>query len=152
MSTAATTSLFERNLRHNRLAALYAQWDKSRAGRDIPRQNELNAITLAPWRENLAIIRVRERKNFSYGFYGSGFKDAFGVDMTGLDIAILPPEQLTILRHEYRTVVNTRKPHWRTYSAWFEEDMQTWERLTLPLADQSGTSVSFLLVAAYRLN
>jgi hypothetical protein len=145
------TTLFERNLRHNQLVALYAYWEKCRDGRPVPRQSSMNAMGLLPWRENLAIIRVRERKNFTYGFYGSGFKEAFGHDMTGLDIATLPHEQTAILRDEYKSVVATRKPHWRSYGAWFGEEFQTWERVSLPLADQNDF-VSYILVGAYRLS
>jgi hypothetical protein len=144
------TTLFERNIRHNQLVALYAYWNVCRQDRPVPQQSALNAVGLAPWRENLAIIRVRERKNFTYGFYGSGFREAFGVDMTGLDISTLPHEQTSILREEYRSVVTTRKPLWRSYGAWFGEDYQTWERVSLPLASQDD-AIAYILVGAYRL-
>lgn len=145
------TSLFERNLRHNRLAELYAYWDKARAGRALPPQSAFNAVGLAPWRENLAIIQVRASRNFTYRFYGVGFKEAFGVDMAGLDVSTLPEEQAAILRHEYRTAAQSRKPHWRTYTAWFGDELQTWERLVLPLADKSG-AVGLILICAYRVS
>lgn len=144
-------SLFERNLRHNRLAELYAYWDKCRAGKLLPPQSAMNAVGLAPWRENLAIVQVRTGRNFTYRFYGVGFKQAFGVDMAGLDVSTLPEDQAAILRHEYRTVAQSRKPHWRTYTAWFGEELQTWERLALPLADQSG-AVGLILICAYRVS
>lgn len=144
-------TLFERNLRHNRLADLYAYWNNCRGGRAIPPQESLNAIGLARWRENIAIVQVREGKNFTYRFYGIGFKDAFGVNMAGLDVMTLPHEQSSVLRQEYRKVVETAKPHWRSYTAWFEEQMQTWERVSLPLAGKSG-SVGMILVCAYRVH
>lgn len=144
-------TLFERNLRHNRLAELYAYWEERRAGRPLPQQEDLNAIGLARWRENIAIVQVREGKNFTYRFYGVGFKDAFGVNMAGLDVMTLPQEQASVLRQEYRTVAQTGKPHWRSYTAWFEDKMQTWERLSLPLAGKSG-AVSMILVCAYQVH
>jgi hypothetical protein len=144
-------TLFERNLRHNRLAELYAYWDSCRDGRPLPPQDKLDAIGLAPWRENIAIVQVREQKNFTYRFYGLGFKEAFGVNMAGLDVMTLPPEQASLLRQEYRTVVQTAKPHWRSYTAWFEEQMQTWERVSLPLAGKGGT-VGMILVCAYQVH
>lgn len=144
-------TLFERNIRHNRLAELYAYWDSCRDGRSMPPQARLDAVGLAPWRENLAIVQVREQKNFTYRFYGVGFKDAFGIDMAGLDVMTLPPEQASMLRQEYRTVVETRKPHWRSYTAWFEDQMQTWERVSLPLAGQNG-NVGMILVCAYQVH
>ena len=144
-------SLFERNLRHNRLAELYAYWDKCRAGKPLPLQSMFNAVGLAPWRENLAIVQVRASRNFTYRFYGVGFKDAFGVNMAGLDVMTLPQEQASVLRQEYRTVVETAKPHWRSYTAWFEDKMQTWERLSLPLAGKSG-AVGMILVCAYQVH
>ena len=82
---------------------------------------------------------------------GIGFKDAFGVNMAGLDVMTLPQEQASILRQEYRTVAQTGKPHWRSYTAWFEDRMQTSERLSLPLADKSG-KVSMILVCAYQVH
>jgi hypothetical protein len=144
-------TLFERNLRHNRLAELYAYWNECRGGRPLPPQESLNAIGLARWRENLAIVQVREGRNFTYRFYGVGFKDAFGVNMAGLDVMTLPQEQASVLRQEYRTVVETAKPHWRSYTAWFEEQMQTWERVSLPLGGKSG-GVGMILVCAYQVH
>lgn len=144
-------TLFERNLRHNRLAALYAYWEERRDGRPLPPQDSVDAIGLASWRENLAIVQVREGKNFTYRFYGLGFKDAFGVNMAGLDVMTLPAEQASMLRHEYRLVAQTGKPHWRSYTAWFEDRMQTWERLCLPLGNRSG-AVGMILVCAYQVH
>ena len=47
----------------------------------------------------------------------------------------------------------TQKPYWRVYAGWFgkEEEPQTWERLSLPLAGPKG-DVAFILAAAYRVD
>ena len=46
-----------------------------------------------------------------------------------------------------------QKPYWRVYAGWFgkEEEPQTWERLSLPLAGPKG-DVAFILAAAYRVD
>ncbi len=145
------SNFFRHNLRHPSVQTLFDYWDIERKGQPMPRQRQLNSAAIVPWAENLIILKVQERKNFSYGFYGIGLKQAFGVDMTGADVGSLPPEQAAVLRAEYRAVVNNQKPNWRIYTAWFQDTMQTWERLTLPLANERG-SVGLLLVGAYRLN
>ncbi|MDX2104275.1 MAG: PAS domain-containing protein [Alphaproteobacteria bacterium] len=145
------SQFFRHNLRHPSIQTLFDFWDIERKGQTMPRQKALNSAALMPWSENLTIIKVQERRNFTYGFYGIGLKQAFGVDMTGADVATLPPEQAAVLRSEYRSVVNNSKPTWRIHTAWFGEQMQTWERIVLPLANDRG-GVGLLLIGAYKLD
>ena len=58
--------------------------------------------------------------------------------------------QRALLRREYEQVREERLPVSRTYTASFEDEEQTWERLVLPFFAPDGEVVK-LLVAAYRL-
>jgi hypothetical protein len=146
------TDFFRHNIQHPKLLGLFDLWTKGREdGRPMPRQSAFQSSLLVPWASNLVIIRVQERKNFTYGFYGVDLKAAFGVDMTGHPVEMLPLEQAATVRAEYRETVNSMKPQWRVYSAWFDEEHQTWERLILPLGNQTGR-VGLILVGVYRLS
>ena len=62
----------------------------------------------------------------------------------------LPEPQRDLLRKEYEQVRSERLPVSRTYTASFDGEEQTWERLVLPFFGPDGEVVK-LLVADYRL-
>ncbi len=137
--------------RHPEVAALYDYWSARRDKDAIPLRDAFFRPELERWGRNVVLIRAKQNANMSYGFYGANFKEAFGLDMTGASLDALPKEQAATLKAEYRAVIQSRKPAWRHYTAWFSEQLQTWERLTLPTANQHG-DIGLLLVAAYRLD
>jgi hypothetical protein len=153
---SAPLSLFREHLRHPEICALYGHWVGHCGDFDVPHQEFFATAEMLRWAGDLVIMKVRER-GFSYAFYGQSFKQAFGVDMTGADTEHLPRGQAAILNAEYRQVVEQRRPSWRVYTAWFEDNLQTWERVTLPLADYNQAEaerqgpITLLLTAAYRL-
>ncbi len=143
---------FLRSIQSEKLRQLYQYWIRqSPAAGGPPRARDLDVQGLAAWARNLIVIEVRPQARFRYGFYGTTFRKAFGVDMTGAIVEDLPAAQSGILTAEYRMVRRTQRPYWRVYAGWFgpKEEPQTWERLSLPLLDQKG-EVAFILAAAYR--
>jgi hypothetical protein len=143
---------FQRSIQSEKLRQLYLFWKRQTpAAGGPPRAKELEVEGLAEWASNLIVIEVRSQARFRYGFYGTTFRRAFGVDMTGAVVEDLPAEQSGVLTAEYRMVRRTQRPYWRVYAGWFgpKEEPQTWERLSLPLLGSKG-DVAFILAAAYR--
>jgi len=143
---------FQRSIQSEKLRQLYRFWKRQTpAAGGPPRAKDLEVEGLAEWASNLIVIEVRPQARFRYGFYGTTFRKAFGVDMTGAVVEDLPAEQSGVLTAEYRMVRRTQRPYWRVYAGWFgpKEEPQTWERLSLPLLGAKG-DIAFILAAAYR--
>ncbi len=133
-----------------KLRDLYDYWGRLRRGEQIPSIIRLLPEDLEIWLPNIAILAVRREQGFVYRYYGQTFVEAFGIDMTGLDLERLPESQRQILKHEYDYVVRRKKPTWRVYSGEFFGNIETYERLILPFSKGDG-QVSTLVVAAYEV-
>lgn len=138
-------------LRHPQLKDLYRFWLDLCEGERLPMAADLDPADLRPWIDNLVVLDVSvDGDDFIYAYYGRSFSNAFGADTVGKSVSLLPEEQAEILKAEYDHVVRERLPAARVYTADFDGDTQTWERLVLPLFDGDG-EVEKLLVCAYRL-
>jgi hypothetical protein len=139
-------------LKHPKLQALLALWNERVADgpSSVPVPDQIDPMDMRPWIGNLVIMDVIEGDNFIYAYYGTQFASAFGKDMLGKSVDLLPDEQRTLIQKEYETVRRNRLPLTRTYTASFEGKLETWERLVLPLS-ADGETVDKLMVAAYRL-
>jgi len=138
-------------LRHPQLKDLYNFWLHRCQGEHLPMAADLDPSDLRPWLDNLVLLDVSvDGGDFVYAYYGRSFANAFGADTVGKSIAALPKEQADVLKAEYDRVVREHLPSARVYTADFEGEAQTWERLVVPLFDAKG-EVEKLLVSAYRL-
>lgn len=138
-------------LRHPQLKDLYQFWLGLCEGERLPMAADLDPADLRPWIDNLVVLDVsREGDDFIYAYYGRSFSNAFGADTVGKPISNLPAEQAATLKAEYDRVVKDHLPQARVYTADFDGETQTWERLVLPLFDRDG-AVEKLLVCAFRL-
>lgn len=138
-------------LRHPQLKDLYQFWLGLCEGERLPMAADLDPGQLRPWIDNLVVLDVtRDGDDFVYAYYGRSFSNAFGSDTVGTSVSTLPPEQAATLRAEYDRVVQEHLPKARVYTADFDGETQTWERLVLPLFDRDG-GVEKLLVCAFRL-
>jgi diguanylate cyclase (GGDEF)-like protein len=77
-------------------------------------------------------------KQSCYRHYGAAFVAHFGSDLTGkvidlLPATILPADQRGMLEFEYAYAHHHDRALWRSYSATFNGQPQTWQRLVLPL-------------------
>jgi len=132
------------------LRELHDLWVKLKGAGMIPLLSKVPVEMLREWLPNLAIIAVRQDNDYVYRYYGQTFVEAFGVDMTGLNLDSLPDTQRHILESEYEYVRARAKPTWRVYSGEFFGEIITYERLILPFA-KSGSTVNTLMVAAYEV-
>jgi hypothetical protein len=138
------------SLQHPKLQSLHDYWMAQHAGTPVPVSDVVDPDDLKPWLGNLLVMDVVEGDNFIYSYYGKSFADAFQADMMGRSIELLPEAQRTVLQAEYDRVRRDRVPATRVYTADFDGQPATWERLVLPLSSD-GEIVDKLLVAAYRL-
>ncbi|MFA7431051.1 MAG: PAS domain-containing protein [Rhodospirillaceae bacterium] len=138
-------------LRQPQLKDLYQFWLGLCQDERLPMAADLDPADLRPWIDNLVVLDVSvDGGDFVYAYYGRSFSNAFGADTVGKPVSNLPPEQAATLKAEYDRVVKDHLPQARVYTAEFDGEEQTWERLVLPLFDRSG-DVEKLLVCAYRL-
>ena len=137
-------------LRHPKLQRLYDYWSGRRADSTVPLVDRLEPSDMREWIGNLLVMDVVEGDNFVYSYYGRSFEQAFGIDMVGKSIELLPAGQRDLLQAEYDRVRQAAEPTARTYTADFGGRQATWERLVLPLSTD-GAAVDKLLVAAYEL-
>lgn len=139
-------------LRHPQLKELYQFWLRLCHGEHLPMGADLDPALLRPWIDNLVVLDVSiDGDRFTYAYYGKSFSQAFQADTVGKSIDDLPKDQADILKSEYDRVVQERIPVARVYTADFDGETQTWERLVLPLFDGNG-DVEKLLVCAYQLD
>lgn len=141
---------FRENLKHSGTRGLFDFWVLTASIDGLPRISDIRAETLMAWSDSIVMMKAQSRRNFSYSFYGTSFRKAFGIDMTGRSLDKLPPKQADQLRAEYTSVARKQLPVWRVYSDWFDTGLQTWERIALPFADASG-EVGMIVAGAYRI-
>ncbi|MBE1236994.1 PAS domain-containing protein [Phaeovibrio sulfidiphilus] len=138
-------------LRTPDLKRLYEKWRELCHSGAIPMAVDVDPADLRPWLKNLAVIKVTPDGQYVYGYYSAGYAEIFDGDKVGKSIDSLPAAQRNILLQEYETVRQEQTPVSRTYTALFDGEEQTWERLVLPFLSHGG-EVEKLLVAAYRVS
>lgn len=138
-------------VRHPRLKALYALWLRLCAGGSFPALDGMTPADLRPWLDDMAIVGLDDTAGYVYRYYSPAYAAAFGTDLTGCSLARIAADRAVVLAAEYDAVRAERLPVSRVYSALFDGQQQTWERLVLPFFDLDG-EVSKLLVAAYRVD
>jgi diguanylate cyclase (GGDEF)-like protein len=126
-----------------RLQDLLDRW------RQAPRHGVLAdpAAFFADHAEHLLVIESDGTRS-RYAHYGAAFAQRFGADLTGQVIDVLPPEILPVdrrgmLEFEYAYARRTNRPLWRSYTAAFDGETETWQRLVLPVGE------GLLVVGAY---
>lgn len=152
-------------LRHPRLKSLYAFWVARTDNDALPIAEDIEPADLRPWIGNLVVMDVTREADdddetgaeaagggdrYAYAYYASGFAEAFGGDKAGRSLDDLPEAQRALIQAEYDRVCREHIPTSRVYTAAFDGERQTWERLVLPFFTPEG-EVAKLLVAAYRL-
>lgn len=138
-------------VRHPKLKALYGLWLRLCAGGSFPALDGMSPADLRPWLDNMAILGLDETGGYVYRYYSPAYASAFGGDLTGCTLARIAADRAAVLAAEYDAVRADRLPVSRVYTAIFDGEQQTWERLVLPFFDLDG-EVSKLLVAAYRVD
>lgn len=136
---------------HPELIALYQVWVGQCRNDTLPAAADLTPVSLRRWLENLVVVDLLPNGGVRYAYYGDNLAAAFGTDMVGQTIDHLPEEQRRLLTAEYESMRVKRLPTSRQYTAEFDGQVQTWERIVLPFFDGLG-NVEKVLVAAYQLD
>lgn len=137
-------------LRHPHLIALRRWWLGQGGSEGLPSAADLSPTMLRRWLDNMVVVDLDPAGEARYAYYGANLAAAFGTDMVGRSIDQLPETQRAILVREYDTIRRGRAPVARRYTADFDGQTQTWERLLLPFFD-GESAVEKIIVAVYRL-
>lgn len=133
------------------LKSLYEKWRHLCDRGSIPMAVDVDPADLRPWIRHLVVIKVMGDGRYVYGYYSPEYAETFDGDKVGKSIDTLPPQQRNILMREYEQVRTEQVPVSRVYTALFDGEEQTWERLVLPFLSQTG-EVEKIIVAAYRVS
>jgi hypothetical protein len=122
---------------HPKIHALYAYWDRKRAGRSMPGRADIQPVEIAPLMPCVFIVDVAaEDGALTYRLFGTELVALFGREMTGRPVAdALPHAVAEAARARYRTVIRDRRPFY--HQARLHEprnDFTDVERLLLPLS------------------
>jgi hypothetical protein len=137
-------------IRHPQLISLRRWWLEQGGSQGLPSAADLSPAMLRPWLDNLVVVDIAPAGEPRYAYYGANLAAAFGTDMVGRSIDQLPEAQRAILAREYDTVRRSLTSLARRYTADFNGQTQTWERLLLPFLD-GDNAVEKIIVAVYRL-
>ncbi|MDK9720731.1 MAG: GGDEF domain-containing protein [Rhodospirillales bacterium] len=119
----------------SRLAALFAIWRKA----FLPLGRIDDPLSVFADHAGHLLVIDPEGERHRYSHYGQAFARAFGTDLTGQIIDLVPTEILPvdrrgILDFEYTFARSAKRPLWRAHTGQFADDKtQTWQRLVLPL-------------------
>jgi hypothetical protein len=122
---------------HPDIEALYAYWDRKRAGRSMPSRADIDPSDVARLMSQVFIVDVgAEEGKPVYRLFGTALVSLFGREMTGRPVAEgLPSQAAEEALARYRTVIRDRRPHY--HRARLHEprnDYTDVERLLLPLS------------------
>jgi len=122
---------------HPNIQALYAYWDRKRAGRSMPARADIRPVEIAGLMPQVFIVEAAgEGGEMIYRLFGTFLVALFGREMTGRPMAEgLPAEAAEESRARYRTVIRDRRPLYHQAPLCEPRNNYTEvERLILPLS------------------
>jgi hypothetical protein len=118
------------------IQALYAYWERKRAGRSMPSRADIQPVEIARLMPHVFIVDVAEDGGLTYRLFGTALVALFGREMTGRPLGDgLAADAADEARARYRLVIRDRKPYFHV--ARLVEpcnDFSEVERLLLPLS------------------
>ncbi len=136
------------HLKHRPLRFLSEHWTGLAAGREMPRADEIDAIAMRPALGFIILLDVVDGgRNFRYRLYGSALAAASDFDMTGrlLTDHKASPHVYGFYLAAYRAVLERREPLFTEHGPSHSVRTKAWHRLVLPLVDETGTIIRFLV-------
>jgi len=136
-------------IRRPELRDLLHIWEARREGAGLPRKVRFAPVDVSEFMANMLFVEVSgQPPRFRYREVGVELTRIYGKDVTDLYLDQMPLLFRTFAEPAYREVLETRDA---TYGAFrFVENwwIATYERLMLPLVDESGETVE-VAVAIY---
>jgi hypothetical protein len=129
------------------LCFLTSYWRGIAAEGQLPHLRQIDPTELRPALGYVMLLdAVDEGRDFRYRLYGSIIASISGFDMTGKLLSEHPSSPYTI---EFsiatnRAVLRRRRPIYTVRSPVGAEQTMSWQRVVLPLVDDSGTVVRLL--------
>lgn len=142
------------------LAALYDYWQSKIDNQsDEAAMPDISSIDLAEIPGNcdsvMYLEKIGDPHDYVYLHYGAAIAKVFGSDMTGKKISTLSAIPVSKFITIYNAIVKTGLSHYSLHqidtSLMSGEHHLCWERLMLPVADQSG-GVARILCVNFRRN
>lgn len=132
------------------LQELTALWDKARRGGGIPAIGGLSPVDVAPYLAHIVIVEVEETTDrIRFLQMGRELTPLFGDDMVGRYLDEMPAALRDHVEGTYRAMVAERAPQYAEFEVAGDSWMVIFERLMLPLRDESTDRVAGAMVAIY---
>ena len=137
----------------DRLQFLFSHWRllAEQGGVDgLPRAAQIDGLDLAPALGNILLLDIeRNGLDARYRLYGTKIASRAGRDWTGWllsDMCRLTRTPAALLyRASYLAAARRRQPLFTEHSSAFWLPTERWQRLILPLADEAGQPIRFLV-------
>ncbi|HLI10964.1 MAG TPA: PAS domain-containing protein [Alphaproteobacteria bacterium] len=137
------------------LAGMLRYWESKRAGRAMPRRDDIDPMEIPKLLPYLSLAEVGEEgRRFRYRLVGTAVVEAYGLDYTGLYVdELLSGDRRAFVESLCRTVVTEKRPLFARseYSTkgkhpFGREPSISAHRVMMPLSE-NGTDVSMILTA-----
>jgi hypothetical protein len=129
------------------LKFLLAHWRELAGSRPMPHRDEVDAVDMRPALGFITILDVIEGgRDLRYRLYGSALADASGFDMTGRLISAHKARSHVsgFYFAVYRAALRRREPAFTDHGSAPDLATKGWQRVVLPLSDETGAVVRFL--------
>jgi hypothetical protein len=128
------------------LRFLLSHWQSLLKGQEIPHLRQVDPLNLIPCLGYLMILDIGEDE-LTYRMYGSKIARASGFDLTGKTVSSITSHSLipAFFNACYRAARRKRLPLLTQHQTPPEISVYSWTRLTLPLVDDEGTIMRFLV-------
>ena len=135
-------------LHQPQLQFLLKYWRALAGERPMPRADEVDAVAMRPALGFVILLDVLAGgRDFRYRLYGSVLADASGFDLTGTLISAHKASKhvSSLFLATYRAALIRRESVYTEHGPASALTTKAWQRVVLPLADQEGAIVRFLV-------
>ncbi|TDQ81961.1 PAS domain-containing protein [Dongia mobilis] len=128
-----------------RLDALQKKWQEDRGARAFPPLAAIDPIALRPFLGDLVVVCVSDPARPQFRLFGSGFREFFGLDCSGMAVLDSPFPEREAMAAAYARVALSGRPELGRY-CWRSQTGCTYQSdyVILPYGD--GDKVARLLV------
>lgn len=103
-------------LESKRLTALLDCWRAAAGEKALPSLDSIDPIALKPFLKDLVVVCVGNLDEPRFRLFGSGYRDFFGADYSGMLVREAPFPERDAMAEAYRQVALSGKPYFGSYS------------------------------------
>jgi PAS domain-containing protein len=153
--TSLYTEVFETDLRRHisgpEASFALACWELARKGRQVPLESVFRSASIAWLMPDLMILRP-QGDGLVYDHYGANIASHAGFDMTGKPVADFKGALGAFYGHCYERVSRNLQPLGTVHRYGRYNERPMWERVILPLHDDQGRVVFYVVNRARKLH